>query len=96
MASAGLAYRGNAILRSDGEHAIVDPLSLVGAMRGVIETILKQTPKTDSRSNGRAERDVQKVQKKTRVLKLATERMALRLRCRTPPFCGSSSMPSTF
>ena len=43
-------------------------------MRGVIETIPVRTPKTDSRSNGRAERAVPKAQKKTRVLTLGTVR----------------------
>ena len=60
------------MLRSDGEHAIVDLLDRVGQMRSA-ETLLEQTPTTDSRSNGWAERAVQKLQKKVRVLKLAAE-----------------------
>ena len=64
--------RGKAILRSDGEFSIVDLLDRVGHMRQG-ETLQEQTPKGDSRANGRAERAVQKLQKKVRVLKLAME-----------------------
>ena len=64
--------RGKVLLRSDGEHAIVDLLDRVARLRGT-DTLLERTPKSDSRSNGRAERAEQKLQKKVRVLKLATE-----------------------
>ena len=64
--------RGKALIRSDGEFALVDLLNRVGQLRQG-DTLLEQSPVTDSRANGRAERAVQKVQKKTRVLKLATE-----------------------
>ena len=64
--------RGKALLRSDGVHAIVDLLDRVGQMRSA-DTLSEQTPKIDSRSNSRAERAVQKLQKMVRVSKLTAE-----------------------
>ena len=59
--------RGKLVVRSDGEPALLDLLDGVAKMRPG-ETLLEQSPKSDSRSNGRAERAVQKIQKKVRVL----------------------------
>ena len=63
---------GKVVLRTDGEAAIRDLANRVSAMRAS-QTILENTPKGDSRANGRAERAVQQVEKQTRVLKLAAE-----------------------
>ena len=54
------------VLRSDGENAIRDLLGKIAAMRSS-ETVLEQSPKGDSKANGRAERAVQSVEKQTRV-----------------------------
>ena len=51
------------------------------------ETLLEQLPKGDSRANGRAKRAVQKLQKKVRTLKLATEQnFGVKLEVRHPAF----------
>ena len=67
-----LGYHHKILIRSDGEPAIKDLLVKVAELRAP-ETVLENTPKGDSRSNGRAERAVQSVEKQTRVLKIATE-----------------------
>ena len=64
--------RGKAILKSDGENAIVSLLERIGEFQQT-EATLEQSLVSDSRANGRAERAVQMIQKKARVLKLATE-----------------------
>ena len=65
--------RHKAILRSDGEPAILDLLNRVCELR-MPETLLEGSPVGDSRSNGLAERAIQSVEKQIRVLKLALER----------------------
>ena len=78
--------RGKAILKSDGENAIVSLLERIGELRQA-EIIFQQSPVSDSRANGRAERAVQKIQKKARVLKLATEEhLEIRLAVDHPAF----------
>ena len=64
--------RGKVIFRSDQEPAIIDLLDKVASLR-TSPTLLEQSPKADSKANGRAERAVQKLQKKVRVLKIALE-----------------------
>ena len=71
-----------------GWRACVDLLDRVARLRG-IDALLEQTPKSDSRSNGRAERAVQKLQKKVRVLKLATEiNMGMKIPVNHPAFAS--------
>ena len=73
------------LLRSDGEAAIKDLLQKVSELRSS-QTVLEHTPAGDSRANGRAERAVQAVEKKTRVLKLATEENLGKFSCLHPCF----------
>ena len=66
-------YHHKILIRSDGEPAIRDLLDRVCQLRAS-ETILEASPKGDSKANGRAERAVQAIEKKTRVLKISVER----------------------
>ena len=65
-------YRHTILMRSDGEPAIRDLLEKVSDLRAS-ETLLEHSPAGDSRANRRAERAVQAVEKRVRVLKLAAE-----------------------
>ena len=65
------------LIRTDGEPAIKDLMNKVSSLRASetvsATTILENSPPGDSRSNGRAERAVQSIEKQVRVLKLAVE-----------------------
>ena len=94
-----MGYSWQDLDRNDGEFALVDLLNRVGQLRQG-DTLLEQSPVTDYRANGRAERAVQKVQKKTRVLKLATEEnLKMKIPVNHPGFpccccCGCCVVPS--
>ena len=68
-----LGIFGRAILRSDGEPAIVGLLQEVARLRTGAVTVLEKSPKGDSQANGLAERAVRGLEELLRVHKLDLE-----------------------
>ena len=66
-------YNGRLVLRSDGEPSIKDLLSNLAKKRGDAPTVLENSKPYDSKSNGRAENAVKRVECMVRTFKLAVE-----------------------
>ena len=68
-------YRGSVrvMIRSDGEPAIKTLMAEVARARGDAPTMVENSPPSDSRANGTAERAVRSVEEQVRVLKIAFE-----------------------
>ena len=61
------------LLRSDGEPAIQALMREVARMRGDSPTVIENSPPSDSKANGLAERAVRSIEEQVRVLKIAFE-----------------------
>ena len=65
--------RDRVVLRSDGEPAIKTLMREVANERGDAPTVLENSPPSESKANGVAERAVRSVEEQIRVLKIAFE-----------------------
>ena len=67
-------YHGRVVVKSDGENAIKDLMSELARKRCDMPTVVEKSKPYDSKSNGRAENAVRRVESQVRTLKIALER----------------------
>ena len=66
-------YHGRVVVKSDGEHSVVDLMRELARRRQGGPTVLESSKTYDSKSNGRAENTVRRVEEQVRTMKLAIE-----------------------
>ena len=67
-------YHGRIVVKSDGENAVCDLMQELARKRRENPTVVETSKPYDSKSNGRAEGAVRKLESQVRTLKIATER----------------------
>ena len=67
-------YRGRVVVKSDGENAARELMEELARKRAEAATVVECSKPYDSKSNGRAENTVKKLESQARTLKLAVER----------------------
>ena len=82
-----LGYHGRLVVRSDGEPAATDLMHELARRRGDMPTSIEQSKPYDSKSNGRAENAVRRLESQVRTLKIALEQaINVELEVRHPVF----------
>ena len=66
-------YHGRLVVKSDGENAATDLMRELARKRKEEATVVEQSKPYDSKSNGRAENTVKRLESQVRTLKIATE-----------------------
>ena len=66
-------YHGRLVLKSDGENAATELMRELARKRRSEATVVEQSKPYDSKSNGRAENTVKRLESQARTLKIATE-----------------------
>ena len=69
-----LGYHGRVVIKSDGENSAKELMSELAKKRKDMPTVIETSKPYDSKSNGRAEGAVRKLECQVRVLKIATEK----------------------
>ena len=67
-------YHGRIVVKSDGENAVKDLMQELARKRRDMPTVVETSKPYDSKSNGRAEGAVRKLESQVRTLKIATEK----------------------
>ena len=67
-------YSGRLVVKTDGEPAAKELMTELAKKRKAEATVLEQSKPHDSKSNGRAENSVKRLECQVRTLKLALER----------------------
>lgn len=67
-------YHGRIVVKSDGENAVKDLMQELARKRRELPTVVETSKPYDSKSNGRAEGAVRRLESQVRALKIATER----------------------
>ena len=84
-----LGYHGHIVVKSDGENAVKDLMQELARKRRDPPTVVETSKPYDSKSNGRAEGAVRRLESQVRTLKIATERnMGVVMDVHSPIFAG--------
>ena len=67
-------YHGRIVVKSDGENAARDLMNELARKRKELPTVVETSKPYDSKSNGRAEGAIRRLESQVRTLKIATER----------------------
>ena len=67
-------YHGRIVVKSDGENAVKDLMQKLARKRRDMPTVVETSKPYDSKSNGRAEGAVRKLESQVRTLNIATEK----------------------
>ena len=67
-------YHGRVVVKSDGENSVVDLMRELARRRQLAPTVLERSKAYDSKSNGRVEGAVRRLESQVRTLKIASER----------------------